>query len=233
MPKSYYAILGLTSNASQEDVRSAYRRLAKQYHPDVSPSHRNTFQHIQEAYSVLGDHGQRRAYDNALRDIRSRRPRRSSYPQPEPLIPEQKPADIGDVSPVRSFETIHPSFDQVFDWLWSNFRSLSARKTHAVRNLALEIPITRDQARTGGQARILVPAQATCPVCHGQGGIGYYECMRCAGEGMITGEYPVAVAYPAGLVEDHSVLIPLSRFGIRNMYLTVNFRITDEPQPAQ
>lgn len=232
MPKSYYAILGLTSNASSEAVRSAYRRLAKQYHPDVSPAHRGAFQDIQEAYSVLADRSRRETYDEALRDIQSRRRRRAAaYPQPEPLIPEQRPADMGDISPIRSFETIHPSFDQVFDWLWSNFRSLSTTKAQAARSLTLEIPITRQQARTGGHARILVPARATCPVCHGHGGISYYECTRCGGEGMISGEYPVAVAYPAGLVEDHSVLIALNRFGIRNMCLTVNFRLTDDATP--
>jgi molecular chaperone DnaJ len=88
------------------------------------------------------------------------------------------------------------------------------------------VPITSEQARRGGQARILVPAQASCPSCGGHGGIGLYECARCAGEGVIVGDFPVSISFPPGIKGDHTVLVPLDRFGIRNIYLAVNFRLT-------
>jgi hypothetical protein len=116
--------------------------------------------------------------------------------------------------------------DEVFEWLWRNFSDLAAPKSGRVENLTLEVTLTPEQARQGGNARIMVPAQAVCPTCRGQGGVGLYDCLRCAGEGAISGEMPVSVAFPPGLTDDHAVLIPLDRFGIRNTHLTVLFRPT-------
>jgi hypothetical protein len=50
--------------------------------------------------------------------------------------------------------------------------------------------------------------------------------MRCVGEGTISGEVPLCVAFPPGLTQDHAAMIPLDRFGIRNLHLTVLFRPT-------
>ena len=148
--------------------------------------------------------------------------------RPDALVVEQRPADLEDISLVRSFETFAPSFDEIFDWLWSNFRSLAQPKAEGVRTLSIDVPITPEQALRGGHARIFVPARASCPTCRGYGVFGPYECPRCVGEGIIAGEYPVFVAFPSNLPGDHAVLIPLDRFGIRNMVLSVNFRITAE-----
>ncbi|MGD9233512.1 MAG: J domain-containing protein, partial [Desulfobacterales bacterium] len=134
---------------------------------------------------------------------------------------------IGEISPVRSFQTFSPSFDEIFDWLWSNFSSLTRPKTSRIQNLTLEVPLTRDQAFRGGTARVLVPARSICPTCRGYGELGFYECSRCAGEGDISGEMPVSISFPPGLTKDHAVMIPLDRFGIRNLHMTVLFRLTD------
>ena len=185
MAKSYFAILGISPKASGDEIRSAFRRLAKEFHPDHYTGSSKRF-----------------------RDI------------------EDHPADLGEVSPVRSFQSFTPSFDEVFDWLWSNFSDLTAPKSGRVENLTLEVILTPEQARQGGNAQIMVPAQAACPTCRGHGGVEFYECMRCAGEGTISGEAPVSVSFPPGLTKDHAVLIPLDRFGIRNLHLTVLFRPT-------
>ena len=230
MAKNYYAILGLTFHATEDEIRDAYRRLAKEFHPDHYRGDSQTFLDIQEAYSTLSVPSRRRAYDVSItrRPVRSYRAPRpyGLAPEPEPLIPEGRPVDIGDVSLVRSFQTFTPSFDEIFDRLWSNFSNLDQPKSKSVENLTLDVTITPEQARRGGQARILVPAQAHCPSCRGHGGVGLYECARCAGEGVIVGDFPVSISFPPGLTGDHTVLVPLDRFGIRNMYLAVNFRPT-------
>ncbi len=64
MPKNYYIILGIPATSSQEEIKSAYRRLAKEFHPDIYTEGHLPFQVIQEAYSVLGDPISRRAYDD-------------------------------------------------------------------------------------------------------------------------------------------------------------------------
>jgi DnaJ-class molecular chaperone len=228
MAKSYFAILGISPHATVDEIRSAYRRLAKEFHPDYYAGGSEKFRDIQEAYSVLGNNRRRREYKQNIQKIKKVSPRTpwrpADYPEPEPLIPGQSPVDLGKISPVRSFQAFSPSFDEVFDWLWSNFSNLAQPKSARVQNLTLEVTLTPEQARRGGNARIMVPAQAVCPTCRGQGGIGFYECARCAGEGKISGDMPVSVSFPPDLAKDHAVLIPLDRFGIPNTHLTVLFR---------
>jgi molecular chaperone DnaJ len=226
MAKSYYTILGVSIDASPEEIRSSYRRLVKAYHPDYYTGNRDTFHDIQEAYGVLGNDQQRRAYRRSLKSKMAKKPihRWGAGPAPEPLIPESSPADFGDISLARSFRTVRPSFDEVFDWLWQNFSNLAPPKSGRMENLTLEVPLSPEQASHGGTARVLVPARAACPVCGGYGSVGYYLCNHCAGEGAITGEIPVAISFPPGIVGDHAVKVPLDRFGIKNLYLTVLFR---------
>jgi len=227
MAKSYFAILGIPSGATTDEIRSAYRRLAKEFHPDRYEGDSERFRDIQEAYSVLGNSRRRREYERKISKVSLRRSlRRTRYPEPEPLIPEERPIDMGEISPVRSFQSFTPSFDEIFDWLWKNFSDLDQPKSDRFQNLTLEITLTHEQARRGGSARIMVPAQAVCPTCRGQGGVGFYECARCAGEGAISGEMPVSVSFPPGLTKDHAVIVPLDRFGIRNTHITVLFRPT-------
>ena len=227
MAKSYYAILGISSNASPDDIRSAYRRLAREFHPDHYTGGSDRFREIQEAYTVLGDAQRRREYEQNISKVSPQQPARATkYSRPEPLIPQERPFDLGEISPVRSFESFTPSFDEIFDWLWQNFSSLKRPKSGRFQNLTLEVTLTPEQVRLGGSARIMVPARAVCPTCRGCGAIGPYECARCVGEGAISGEMPVSIAFPSGLVENHAVLLALDRFGIRNMLLTVLFRPT-------
>ncbi len=231
MAKSYYAILGIASNSTSEEIKSAYRRLSKEFHPDHYSGSRDAFLEIQEAYAVLGDDQKRNQYEQRLKrtavTIPSSRPVRPRYFEAEPLIPEQAPVDFGQISPMRSFETLTPSYDEVFDWLWRNFSNLGQPKSGRIENLTLEVPLTPEQARSGGNTCIMVPARAVCPTCGGIGWIGPYACVRCAGEGAITGEIPVSISFPAGLAGSHAVAVPLTRFGIENLHLTVVLRITD------
>jgi len=227
MAKSYFTILGISPTATADEIRSAYRRLVKEFHPDYYAGDSETFRDIQEAYSVLGNTRRRREYERKISKVSLRRSlRRTRYPEPELLIPEERPIDMGEISPVRSFQSFTPSFDEIFDWLWKNFSDLDQPKSDRFQNLTLEITLTHEQARRGGSARIMVPAQAVCPTCRGQGGVGFYECARCAGEGAISGEMPVSVAFPPGLTKNHAVIVPLDRFGIRNTHITVLFRPT-------
>ena len=228
MARSYFAILEVPSGATPEEVRSAYRRLAKEFHPDHYEGGSEPFRQIQEAYAVLGDPARRRAYEKSLADVLVKRTAGQTLDsEPEPLIPEEGPVNIGKMSPVRSFQTFSPSFGEIFDWIWGNFSSVDRPKSGRVRHLTLEVPLSREQAFRGGKAEVMVPVRAACPTCRGYGSDGYYECYRCAGQGAISGEVPVSIAFPPGLVQNHSVIIPLEQFGIRNLHLTVLFRPRD------
>jgi DnaJ-class molecular chaperone len=131
-----------------------------------------------------------------------------------------------EVSLARSFDTFAPSFDEIFDRLWSNFDLLTRPKAERLESLTVDVPLAEEKALAGGSEQILVPARVTCQRCHGHGSIGLYECWHCQGHGSVTAEFPLEVSYPAGLGGDHVVRVRLDELGIHNYYLTVRFRPT-------
>jgi DnaJ-class molecular chaperone len=126
----------------------------------------------------------------------------------------------------RSFRSFRPSFEELFDRLWSNFSRVTRPKAETVKSLSIEIPVTRQQAITGGTAEVMVPALLECPICRGMGGVGPFRCINCNGRGAVADEYPVQVSFPPG-DSRYTVQVPLTPLGIDNFYLTVHFRIAD------
>ncbi len=233
MPKNYYIILGISSTSSQDEIKSAYRRLAKEFHPDHY-GQSSPFLNIQEAYSVLSDPVRRRSYDTNL--LENRQPRgRSEHFEPlkespyrgevEPLIPEKGQGGSGSASLLQSFHTYRSSLDSLFDRWFSNFSEKSPSKGERLENLTVVITLPPDQAFRGGHVRLTVPSRRQCPGCSGRGGVGAYECFRCNGQGVLSGEFPIIISYPPGISDNHTVKLSLERFGIRNLYLTATFRI--------
>ncbi len=234
MPKDYYLILGVTSDATLDDIKDAYRRLAKEFHPDHYGDNHSPFLAIQEAYSVLSDPIRRQCHDlSVLNPEKKPKPRYGQTVRPsprrhvEPLIPEQKPTmNLGMANPESSFHSYRPLFDELFDRLFSNVSQASQPKSEPLPNLNIVIPLTQEQAFLGGQIKVLLPAERMCPSCSGQGFVGRYQCRRCKQEGHLSGDDPVIINYPSGISNNHAVQIPLDTYGIKNRYLTVHFQIS-------
>jgi len=234
MKKDYYLLLHLTPDATTEEIRSAYRRRTLELHPDLSGFGSDPFLELQEAYAVLSDPSRRSLYDRKTETIpirhvdpaQQKTTRAGRRYSAEPLTAVQPARRFQDVDLFRSFETFSPSFDEIFERLWSNFDLLTRPKEERLESLAVDVPLSPEEAVVGGAVRILVPARAICPACHGRGSVGPYECWRCEGHGALTGEYPVMVSYPSGLQDDYTVRLSLDRLGIENFYLIVRFRPT-------
>lgn len=177
MAKSYYAIPGISSSAKADEIKSAYRRLTKEFYPDP--------------YS------------------------------------EKQFTDIDRISLVRSFQNFTPSFDEIFDRLWNNFSTFDYPKSGSVQNLTIEVPLSNEPALSGGNVRVMVPVRTICKTCREDDNVGPYECTHGAGECAIIGEVPVFVAFQPMLKRNQAVRIPLDRYGIRNLHLTVLFYLTD------
>ncbi|MFW6283856.1 MAG: DnaJ domain-containing protein [Desulfosalsimonas sp.] len=127
MARSYYAILGIPADASQEEVKTAYRRLAKQYHPDHAGGDSRKFRDIQEAYSVLADSGKRREYEQHRQTgrvrVRTASAQRSGPVRfdAEPLIPEHGPQHVRSPGKRSGHRTFQPAGGDLFDWILRNF----------------------------------------------------------------------------------------------------------------
>jgi DnaJ-class molecular chaperone len=232
MAKNYYAVLGVSRRATPEEIRAAYRRLARVYHPDLYGPDSGPFLDVQEAYGVVGDPARRRRYDRSLERVRHT-PERPRAPVADgtrrsPVEPLDSLGPVADLRPVSLFDSssgLSRSFSGLFDRLWRSFGGLDDPTPVLPDAPSLAIRITPEEASRGGQVRVSVPARATCPTCRGLGGVGPYECWRCAGEGEMRGDVPVTIGFPAGIRDGHEIGVPLARFGFPGVELILRFRV--------
>ncbi len=216
MAVNYYVLLGIPRNASQADIKSAYRQKAKELHPDVCTGDREPFLAIQEAYEVLSDPARRRMYD--AREARAREARR-----PGAALLWRQMVDDRRVEPLRS--TSRPVEPLVPDspterWGWE---SLWSDGDDWVEQVDVEVTLTSEQARYGGRVEVHIPIQIACPACRGQGGRGFAMCSRCAGRGRIAVRRALRLSFPGGIAEGDTARVPLDRVGIPGVELVVRF----------
>ncbi len=234
MPKNYYAILGVLPSATLEEIRSAYRRHAKGYHPDRFGHDSAPFLNVQEAYEVLSDPANRASYDRKWRErtaneVPHLRPEpeiiHSRKPPIEPLR-SRRPANLETISPLDSFHTSRPSFDELLDNLQNALDVPTQRKGDRFETLTMEVVLTPDEAGSGGKFQLLLPIEATCPACGGSGDLGDWDCWRCNGTGAIREEFPIEVEYPPGILDHYQVAIPLDRVSVPDICVILLFRIS-------
>jgi molecular chaperone DnaJ len=158
--RDYYEVLGLSRDASKDDIKGAYRRLAKQYHPDVNRDKgaEEKFKEVNEAYSVLSDDEKRAAYN---------RFGHAAF---------QGGAGTGDFAGF--------SVDDIFEQFFGSFgggRSGGARRgPRRGADLRYELNITFDEAVRGAQKEVEFTRAETCPTCNGKGAEPGTEPVRCA-----------------------------------------------------
>jgi molecular chaperone DnaJ len=224
MAKDYYVILGISPDATAEQIKSAYRREAKRCHPDMSGAGSEPFLDLREAYEVLADAGRRRAYDEEMARERLRyqqaaRPeplRRSRCPV-EPLVPEREPAGYGDDFYQSPFSS--PGFQRPWSEPQSPFRPETAEEAG---DWHVTVTLSRQEARRGGRLRVWIPAQVRCPACGGRGWAGLFECVYCFGRGTVFDEYPQDIVFAGGVVDGAKGSVSLGR---GEVILTVHFRV--------
>lgn len=234
MSQDYYVVLGIPADSTQTDIKAAFRRLAKEFHPDYYGQNHEPFQVLQEAYSVLIDPKSRRIYDESLQDTPPKyraqdvQPVHRRYYQEtvEPLVPG------GDAYfsnrhrhfPDRSSYHPHTSNNSIFDQFFGTSRGREQPETSRAEDITVEIGLTPAQAQSGGRIRLQVPIRRPCPSCHGQGYSRYATCHHCHGAGVLSGEKTVVLPYPAGMRHNQSLqFVRPTHAG--KISLTVLFRI--------
>jgi DnaJ-class molecular chaperone len=234
MAKDYYVILGIDPDATQDEIRAAYRRRAKACHPDSSGEDSEPFLALGEAYEVLGDPGRRRDYDDevAREKRRARRTIRWAGPDPlhgrghapEPLIPTQPPGP-------RRGRYGEPTFSSLVEELLRGSRRQGdapfrpeARAGEA-GEIQVQVRLTREQALHGGRIRMWLPVQMRCPGCRGRGWIAFSECPDCLGSGLVAAERAIEVAFPGGVVDGSEAMVSLEDLGRGDLALRLRFRV--------
>ena len=172
MAKSFYDVLGVSKDASADEIKSAYRKLARQYHPDLHPGDEeaaNKFKEISEAYDTLSDPKKKAEYDN-----------------PSPMG--------GGFGGGGGFEGFSGSgggggsvFDSIFDMFGGGGRS-SATREEAGNDIQIEVTLTFEEAAFGTQKEISFTRSEQCPDCKGTGakdGTKFKPCSTCGGTGRV------------------------------------------------
>ena len=171
--KDYYEVLGVSKNATEDEIKSAFRKLAKKYHPDVSkePDAATKFKEAQEAYAVLSDKEKRAQYDQFGHQAFNGN------------------AGYGNAG----FDFSGFDFSDIFDDLFGSSFGFSNRKTSSRRgrrgnDISLSMKITFDEAVYGCEKEVELEHYVTCDKCNGEGGHKKESCSHCHGSGTITQE---------------------------------------------
>lgn len=195
--KDYYRILGVAEAASADEIKKAYRRLAKQYHPDANPNNTEAaerFKEIGEAYAVISDPDKRKQYDVMRKNpfggfARTGAAGRATASGTAGGFSFEDLGDIGGLS-------------DIFESIFSRGKKRSAGGQAAARGNDVEylVEIPFKTAARGGKITITVPMTDECATCNGTGsapGTKPRVCDECKGSGVISfGQGGFAVQRP-------------------------------------
>ncbi|MCI8394078.1 MAG: molecular chaperone DnaJ [Bacilli bacterium] len=175
--KDYYEVLGLSKGATDEEIKRAFRKLAKQYHPDVNkdPGAEEKFKEIGEAYSVLSDPDKKRQYDQFG----------------HAAFQNGGGAGFGGFN-AEDFD-FSSIFDDLFGGSFGGFSSFgsqrkSTNRPQKGRDRLIQINLTFDEAIHGCKKTVALSLEEECDKCKGKGGFGEKTCSHCNGRGRVIEE---------------------------------------------
>jgi len=231
MPKNYYIILGVSADSTKADIKAAYRRLAKELHPDYYGEDQTPFQVLQEAYSVLSDPKSRRQYDALLKEATEKRaplqPQPPHYDQEiiEPLSPHGRPSSQQTERRGQSFAPPGSVFDTILDQFSDGLESYRQSADFPLLQHQVEVTLSPGQAQSGGTLSFNLPFRSPCPWCLGRGGAGFSHCQRCGGSGYRFIEKNIVLPYPAGIRNNQFIQLTFKPSSAEEIRLTVTIRI--------
>ena len=217
--KDFYRVLDIDHAASPSEIKKAYRAAAKKFHPDVSSKNDRKFKQVQEAYETLSDPQKRVAYDKEDSP--------GIVPPPKPQTPFQPDAfsfEFNDFIP-GIFDRVGWPFPELNDFWFDFDPDLFGAAGENHQEQFVEIILTPDEARAGGELSFGVPVWSTCNRCRGSGRSQGLICGRCRGEGTERSEKKVTVTVPSGARDGTRARVPVGTGGRFKMTLCVTLRI--------
>jgi len=200
--KDYYKILGVAKGASADDIKKAFRKLARKYHPDVNPGDKKAeekFKEINEAYEVLSDTDKRRKYDTLGPNWADQ------------FGPGAGRRGAGGFRGTPFNFDASSNFSDFFETLFGNSasgmgtsgtsgtRPRSDFRRRAGDNIEQPVEVTLQEAYVGGTRTFTIQSTEVCPICRGVGEIGGKTCTNCSGQGQLVRNKRIQVKIPAGV----------------------------------
>lgn len=209
--KDYYKVLGVEKTASHDDIRKAFRKLARQYHPDVAKDKKRAeekFKEINEAYEVLGDSEKRKKYDELGADWKSGGHR----PQPGGPGAYRTYAWRGGqaAGPDENVEFGGTGFSDFFEQFFGGGRhgGFSYSETEKGSDVEAVLMVTLEESVRGGIRPITLRRNTRCQECGGAGFKGRHACPACEGTGQTTVTQTYKVNIPAGVRDGQRLRVP-------------------------
>lgn len=213
-PRDYYEVLGVRRNADQKDIKRAFRRLARKYHPDVNPGNKEAeqrFKEISEAYEVLSDPEKRNQYDRFGRAG-------ERWSQAGAGRPGGFTWAAGAPAGFSGFG--FGGHVDLNDLLGDLLGGRAARRRRG-QDLRFEIELTLEEAARGVARDILVPLPEPCPACQGSGMAGRAVlCPTCRGTGQLERTKRLEVKIPPGVHSGSRIRLTGQGVGGGDLYLT-------------
>src|SRR5258708_35526186 len=172
MAKSLYESLGVSKNATQDEIKKAYRKLVREVHPDANPGNEERFKEVQGAYDVLSDPDKRKQYDR----VGSTNGRPSGF-SPGGTTYDFTDFDLGDI------------FGGLFNRGGGGARQQQQQRGQRGNDVEVEVRVAFEDALKGAQVTIPVELELACHTCHGTGpaaGTAPITCPVCHGSGVVA-----------------------------------------------
>jgi len=233
--RNLYDILGIKKDASDKDIKQAYRRLARKHHPDVNPGDKSAeakFKEINAAYEVLADKEKRQKYDK----YGDKWQYADQFEQAAQQQGQYRQYSSGDGTSYRFGGDIG-GMDNIFEELFGRGRGggFSRRsKPRRGQDLESNVEVTLEEAYSGTTRMLNLQGEEVCTTCQGSGRIQNLPCSVCRGAGVVASINRLEVKIPAGVATGSRVRIsgkgqPGHNNGARgDLYLNV----TVSPHPA-
>ena len=205
--KDYYNILGVKRNASEQEIKQAYRRLARKHHPDVNPNDKSAeskFKEVNEAYEVLSDKETRKKYDKYGDQWQY-------ADQFEQVRQQQTPfRDFGRSGGTTSFYFGEGNLDSLFDEMLrgTGTRTYTRRaQPRRGRDIQSPVEVTLEETYHGTKRTLSLQTEEPCPTCKGNGLIQNVPCSTCQGGGAVARIKHLEMKIPPGVKNGSRVRI--------------------------
>lgn len=217
--KDYYEVLGVKRDASDDDIKKAYRKLARKFHPDLNPGDKaaeERFKQVQVAYDVLANPEDRKLYDQYGENWRA--VKAGAGPPPPGWEQTQRAGGTrqGGARPGFDFSDFDfggfrgaggEGFD-IFEELFGRAGRGRAARRGRGRDVEAELELSLEEAHRGGRRSLQMQAAEVCPTCNGSGVKDGKTCNTCGGASEVLRPKNIEVNIPAGVRDGSTIRLP-------------------------